>query len=59
LRDVLGALPDGADEAAAIEACRSMDYRGKAGWPSMVKVHEVNVKTVFAAMKQRIASRNG
>jgi glyoxylase-like metal-dependent hydrolase (beta-lactamase superfamily II) len=85
LREILGALNAGADDAAAIEACRSMDYRGKAGspptatpvplsqaeasiqfqaqaiggWPPMVKVHEVNVKTVYAAMKQRIASRNG
>jgi glyoxylase-like metal-dependent hydrolase (beta-lactamase superfamily II) len=49
LRMVVGGkLSEG--EEAAIEACRSMGYRGKNGWPPMAKTHEANVKEVYRAM---------
>jgi glyoxylase-like metal-dependent hydrolase (beta-lactamase superfamily II) len=44
---IAGNLSESADEAAVLAACRSMTYRGKDGWPSMVKAHEANVCEVY------------
>jgi len=49
-----GKLSEGADVETAIEACRSMDYHNKQGWPSMGKVHDANVREVYRAMRQRM-----
>ncbi len=58
LRSVIGdQLNNGADEDAAVEACRSMPYRGKDGWPPMGQAHEDNVRAVYGAIKrQRMGS---
>ncbi|HEY4691499.1 MAG TPA: MBL fold metallo-hydrolase [Anaerolineae bacterium] len=37
-------------EEAAIGACRSMNYRGKDGWPPMSQAHEANVRAIYKAM---------
>lgn len=51
LRMVIGGkLGDGIDEDAAVAVCRSMQYRGKGGWPPMNKVHENNVRTIYQAL---------
>jgi glyoxylase-like metal-dependent hydrolase (beta-lactamase superfamily II) len=50
LRSVIaGNLQTGADEAAVVEACRSLDYRGKGSWPPMEKVHDDNTRAIYRA----------
>lgn len=51
LRNVIKGFWDGgADEATVLEACRSMSYRGREGWPPMAKTHAANVRAVYRAM---------
>ena len=50
LRLVIGGMLS-AGEDAAVEACRSMNYRGKDGWPPMAKTHEDNARTICRAME--------
>ncbi len=45
---VNGKQKDGED--IVMETCRSMTYRGKDGWPPMVKTHEANVREIFKVM---------
>lgn len=45
----IAAASDDAD--AAVEAGKSMSYRGKESWPSMVRVHEANMREVHGAIK--------
>jgi glyoxylase-like metal-dependent hydrolase (beta-lactamase superfamily II) len=53
LRMVIGGkLADG--EGAALEACRSMAYRGKDGRPPMDSVHEDNARTIYRAMQASV-----
>ena len=60
LQTVINArLNEGADEDAAVEACRLMPYRGKDDWPLMGKVHEDNVRAVYGAvLRQRIGNES-
>ena len=56
--DRLQIIVDGkrsAGEESAVDACRSMSYRGKEGWPSMTKIHEANVRAIFGAMTRERA----
>ena len=50
-------LNEGADEDAAVEACRLMPYRGNDGWPPMGKVHQDNVRALYGAvLRQRMGN---
>lgn len=51
LRLVIGGKMEEGEEAA-VHACLSMQYRGRDDRPTMNKVHEDNVRTVFRAMSQ-------
>ncbi len=51
LRLVIGGKMEEGEEAA-FEACRSMHYRGKDGRPTMSKVHEENVRTIYRGLKR-------
>jgi len=56
LRSVVGAKLGGGEEVA-VEACHSISYRGKDGWPPMGKVHEDNARAVYRSMRQHIENR--
>jgi glyoxylase-like metal-dependent hydrolase (beta-lactamase superfamily II) len=51
LRMIVSGKRSGGVEAA-VEACRSMNYRGKDTWPPMAKTHEDNARTIYQTMSR-------